>query len=159
MNASAQLLFATKGFRAFANNIIECPNHIGCYVCRIKEEHLNRVSTGHKVQITWDYNFMQGVDPNYVADSTYDAMQFIEKLIPRLAQDCSANHVELYPLLLDIFKVEKDFKLTVVTIIDPALGKLEKFSDQIRMRLDHLQYNNKLANLILVELPNKNKVF
>lgn len=86
-------------------------------------------------------------------------MMSIEKLIPRLARDCSANHGQLYPLLLDIFKVEKDFKWTVVTLIDPELEKVERFSDQIRMRLDQLHYNIKLANLILVELPNKNKVF
>lgn len=168
MNTAAQLLFKTKGFLAFANNIIECENENSCYVCLVKQEHLNRASNGHKVMITWDSVVVQGADPTYQANSTYDAMLFIENLIKRLARDCDVNHGQLYPLLMDVFQIKENYSLQVVTILDPQLQIKDGFADQIRMRLDEMYSNintqkptrkDWVSNIILVELLNKNTVF
>lgn len=168
MNTAVQLLFKTNGFLALANNIIECENKNICYVCLVKQEHLNRASNGHKVMITWDSVFVQGVDPKYQAHSTYDAMLFIENLIKRLARDCDTNHGQLYPLLMDVFQLKENYSLQVETILDPELHIADGFAEQIQMRLDEMYSNintpqptrrDWVSNIILVELPNKSTLF
>lgn len=167
-NAAAQLLFKTKGFLAFANNVIECEYTDSCYVCLVKMEHLNRSSDGHKVMLSWDSGVVEGLDPNYQANATYDALMFIENFMKRLASDCEVNHILLYPLLKDVFQIKENKSLQVIGILDPQLQIKDGFADRIRTRLDET-YNNIsspkpsmsewVSNVIIVELPNKSTVF
>lgn len=52
-------------------------------------------------------------------------MMFLEKLIKRLARDCDENHSQLYNLLVDIIQIKWDYKLQVVTLIDPELQNVK----------------------------------
>lgn len=82
INTVAQLLFATKGFVAFANLLAYCANWSDCYACQIKEEPVNKVKLiVGKTNILWRYQFVLGLDEKYEQGSTYDATEFLFKFL------------------------------------------------------------------------------